>query len=128
MLRGNGGRDLLIGGTGADTFDFDLAAHSAGAWRDVLRGGDGGRAFDGAGAAAGDTIDLSGIDANELAADNQGFGFGSTGAGGLSLAEVGNTSTLVRGNTDADAAFEFELIIEDAATVASAYTAADFIL
>ena len=41
---------------------------------------------------------------------------------------MGNTATLVRANTDNDAAFEFELVIEDASTSASAYTAADFIL
>ena len=59
---------------------------------------------------------------------NQAFGFGGTGAGQISVIEFGNTATLVRGNTDDDAAFEFELIIEDAGTRASAYTAADFIL
>jgi hypothetical protein len=36
--------------------------------------------------------------------------------------------TLVRGNTDGDAAFEFKLLIEDAAVLASAYRAVDFIL
>jgi hypothetical protein len=34
----------------------------------------------------------------------------------------------VRGNTDNDAAFEFELLIEDGAVLASAYAAADFVL
>ena len=38
------------------------------------------------------------------------------------------TDTLVRCNTDRDAAFEFELRIEDAGVLASAYKAFDFIL
>ena len=94
----------------------------------MLRGGDGGKSFDGAGAAAGDRIDVSGIDANAGAAGDQAFVWGSTGTGGISAVEMGNTATLVRANTDADAAFEFELVIEDASTLASAYTAADFML
>ena len=35
---------------------------------------------------------------------------------------------LVRGNTDGDAAFEFELVIEDGGILASAYRAIDFVL
>ena len=116
-----------MGGTGTDTFDFDLAAHSVGNYRDVLRGADGGKSFDGAGAAAGDRIDVSGIDANEVAAGNQAFVWG-VGIGRIAAIEMGNTATLMRANTDNDAAFEFELVIEDASTNASAYTAADFIL
>ena len=128
-LFGAGGRDVLTGGPGADVVDFDRAEDSAGGpWRDLLRGGDGGRAFDGPGAAGGDLIDVSGIDANTAAGGDQGFAWGGAGAGQLSLVEVGNTATLVRGNTDGDAAFEFELVIEDAQTLASHYAAADFVL
>lgn len=127
-LRGNAGADYLSGGTGDDIFDFDVASHSSGMFRDVLRGADGAAAFEGAGAAGGDRIDLSGIDANDFAAGNQSFSFGGTGTGQISVVELGNTSTLVRANTDGDAAFEFELIIEDGKVGASQYTAADFIL
>lgn len=127
-LLGAGGRDILTGGTGGDVFDFDVASHSVGAYRDVLRGGDGGKSFDAAGAAAGDRIDVSSIDANALAAGNQGFGWGGTGIGRISAIDLSNSSTLVRANTDNDAAFEFELVIEDAGTRAAQYTAADFML
>ena len=57
-----------------------------------------------------------------------GLRLGGAGIGRISAVEMGNTATLVRANTDNDAAFEFELVIEDASTNASAYTAADFIL
>ena len=127
-LRGQGDKDLLIGGTGSDIFDFDVASHSFGIVRDALRGGDGGASFDGAGGAAGDRIDVSTIDANTAVAGNQVFAWGGTGAGQMSAIEMGNTATLIRGNTDADSAFEFELVIEDARTAASAYTSVDFIL
>ena len=127
-LTGNAGGDVLIGGTGADTFDFDVASHSVGSSRDVLRGGDGGSSFDGAGGAAGDRIDVSGIDANVVASGNQAFVVGGTGIARISMVEMGNTATLVRANTDNDSTFEFELVIEDGSTRASSYTAADFIL
>ena len=127
-LTGNAGGDVLMGGTGADTFDFDVASHSVGSSRDVLRGGDGGNSFDGAGGAAGDRIDVSGIDANVVASGNQAFVVGGTGIARIAMVEMGNTATLVRANTDNDSSFEFELVIEDGSTRASSYTAADFIL
>jgi Ca2+-binding RTX toxin-like protein len=126
-LVGGASADVLVGGAGADVFDIDVAAHSVGGNRDVLRGGDGGKSFDGAGGAAGDRIDLSGIDANTAAAGNQAFGLGA-GVGRISVVEFGNGASLVRGSVDGDAAFEVELMIEDGSTRASAYTAADFIL
>ncbi|MBP7240795.1 M10 family metallopeptidase C-terminal domain-containing protein [Amaricoccus sp.] len=136
FLRGGDGRDILVGGVGADVlmggrgpdvFDFDAAAHSPGAARDILRAADGGVAFDGAGSAAGDLIDLAGIDADATRSGNQAFAFGRTGAGGLSVVESGG-NTLVRGNTDGDAAFEFQLLIEDGGVLAAAYRASDFVL
>ena len=84
-------------------------------------------ALDAPGAGAGDRIDLSAIDADAVAAGNSAFSFGSTATGGLSLARQG-TNTLVRGNLDADAAFEFAILITDGATSHTSYTAADFIL
>jgi Ca2+-binding RTX toxin-like protein len=127
VLRGGLQADILIGGLGNDVFDFDLATFSTPASRDVLRAGDGAAAFQGAGASAGDRIDLAGIDANTAAAGNQAFVFGGAGIGRLSLVNSG-TDTVVRGNTDTDATLEFEFLIEDGAVLASAYRAADFIL
>ncbi|HYH46382.1 MAG TPA: right-handed parallel beta-helix repeat-containing protein, partial [Thermoanaerobaculia bacterium] len=126
-LVGGAGRDILMGGTSGDVFDFNLASESVGWARDVVRGGDAGAAFEGVGWAAGDRIDLSGIDANVHAAGNQMFGFGGTGTGRVSVVEMGS-STLVRANTDYDAAFEFELVIEDGGVRAAQYVASDFIL
>ena len=127
FLRGNAGRDILIGGTGADRFMFAFASHSpAGAGRDEIRAGDGAVAFQGAGGAAGDLIDIKAVDANTTLSGDQTFVFGSTGKGGLSLVDF-DGNTLVRGNIDNSAAFEFEILIVDGAINASAYTAADFV-
>ena len=65
--------DHLFGGLGTDVFDFDSVADSAPGSRDIIRGGVGIAAFEGAGVAGGDLIDLSGIDANTAAAGNQAF-------------------------------------------------------
>jgi len=59
---------------------------------------------------------------------NNAFAFGSAAKGGLSLADNASGYTEVRLNTDADAAFEVVIYITDGGTLASAYTAADFIL
>lgn len=126
-LIGGLGADVLMGGTGFDIFDYDFTSHSNAGARDILRAADGAVAFFNAGAAAGDLIDVSGIDALDTATGNQRFAFGGTTAGCLSVVASGQ-DTLVRCNTDGDAAFEFELLIEDGAVLASAYAAADFVL
>jgi hypothetical protein len=126
VLKGAGGSDILIGGAGGDRFDFDRLSDSAAA-RDVIRAGDGASAFQGAGSAGGDRIDVSGIDANVGAGGNQAFHFGGTGRGDLSVVES-NGDTLVRANVDGDGGFELALLIDDGAVRASAYSAADFIL
>ena len=128
-LVGGAGSELLFGGKGNDIFDFDLVSDSpagAGA-RDVCRSDGAAIAFEGAGVSGGDRIDLSGIDANVRTSGNQAFVFGGTGIGRVSFANSG-TDSLLRCNIDADKAFEFELLIEDAGVLASAYKALDIIL
>ena len=127
MLRGGAQADVLQGYLGDDVFAFVATADSTSGARDVIRGGGGVAAFEGAGVAGGDRIDLSAIDANAGVAGNQAFVFGGTGAGRVSVVSAGANS-LVRGNTDNDAAFEFELVIEDGGVLASAYKALDFVL
>jgi Ca2+-binding RTX toxin-like protein len=127
VLRGGAQADLLQGYLGDDVFVFNATADSRGSGRDVIRGSGNVAAIEGAGAAGGDLVDLSGIDANAMQAGNQAFAFGGTGIGRVSLVDAGG-STLVRGNTDKDASFEFQLLIEDGGTLARAYKALDFIL
>lgn len=126
-LLGGPGADVLVGGAGQDTFKFGAMIGSVPGAVDQITAGDGGNAFDGAGTAAGDLLDLYGIDADSTQAGNQTFAFGGTGRGHVSVVDSG-TDTIVRANMDNDAAFEFQLTIHDGNVRASAYTAADFIL
>jgi serralysin len=125
-LVGGPGIDVLVGGRGADVFDFDSVMESRPGARDVCGAG-GAPAFQGAGVGGGDRIDLSGIDANAVLAGNQTFVFGGAGIGRVSVASSGPDS-LVRCNIDNDAAFEFELRIQDGGVLAYAYKAGDFVL
>lgn len=129
VLQGNDNRDVLVGGLGNDTFDFDFLSDSpvGNAVCDVIQAGGGAAAFEGAGAAAGDRIDLSTIDANTTLGGNQAFVFGGTGKGHVWCVNAG-TTTEVFLNVDNDAAAEFQLNILDGGVLASAYKAADFIL
>ena len=137
LIRGQGGADtlqsgaetdILIGGLNNDVFDFNVAAHSVQGSRDTIRAGDGAVAFQGAGAAIGDIIDLGDIDADAGQAGNQAFIFGGTAVGHLSLIDSAGI-TIVRGNTAAGGGFEFELAIEDGAGVSWwSYLPSDFVL
>jgi Ca2+-binding RTX toxin-like protein len=128
-LSGGGGQDTMAGNAGADVFDFDLASESTPGARDRIDG------FDTPGNAAGDTIDLSGIDAITGGANNAFFFLGhiqspfppATAPGSLWLRNEGG-DTHVYGNLDGDFAPEFALRIVDGAASAASYTAADFIL
>lgn len=126
-LQGGGETDILIGGLNNDVFDFNSAGHSTGGARDTIRGGDGAIAFEGFGAAPGDRIDVSGIDADTGSGGNDAFTFGGVGVGHLSLVDAA-AGTIVRGNTTAGGGFEFELVIEDGGLPAAVYSAADFVL
>jgi serralysin len=128
LLVGGAGADVLVGGAGADTFRFLSCAESAPGAADRLRAGDGGATFEAPGKGLGDRIDMGAIDANVARAGDQAFAFGSKqGIGCIWAVDVGG-ATHIRGNVDADRAFEFELIIEDGAARASSYKAHDFIL
>ena len=142
-LSSSGGNDTLAGGTGDDTLDASLG-------RDQLAGDAGADRFDfddsvGGGTAVydtgvgkgnrdriidfddGDRINLAGIDA-DLATIlvNEAFVFvgdDPVGTGELGFLESGG-STVVRGNTDADAAADFEIQLDG---VNLGLTASDFL-
>lgn len=128
ILIGDEGADCLIGGTGADVFTYDEVLDSVlEEYRDEIRAGDHAKAFEKPGAAKGDLIDVSAIDANIDTAEFENFVFGGTGAGTISVVDQG-VNSLVRGNINDDADFEFQILIRDGCVHASAYTAEDFIL
>ena len=116
-LQGAGGVDLLTGGAGPDSFVFTVLTDSGigAGQRDTI-----------VDFAAGDVIDVSRIDANSVLGGNQAFKLDSNGvrnAGDIFITSVG-ANLLVSFNTDADAAFEMQIIVKDRA----ALTAADFLL
>ena len=78
-LQGGAETDILIGGLNNDVFDFNTAGHSTRARRDTIRAGDGADAFEDAGAAQGDRIDVSGIDADTGSGGNDVFTFSGFG-------------------------------------------------
>jgi Ca2+-binding RTX toxin-like protein len=115
-LRGGSGDDDLIGGLGSDilrgdrgndAFVFNSVAESLAGetTRDVIQD-----------FTAADTIDLTRIDANALAAGNQAFTFvGSaafTGAGQLRFEADGLGNTLVQANVNGDLAADFEVLLQ----------------
>lgn len=126
VLLGGLQTDTLIGGVGSDTFTFRASASNPAA-RDNIIAGDGATAFQGAGAAGGDRIDVSLIDANATSGGNQTFIWGGNGKGHISAINVG-TDTIIHANTDNDAAFEFEVRIADGGITANQYNAGDFVL
>lgn len=127
LLVGGAGADTLVGGSGRDTFRFETVRDSRGAARDAIRSGDGAAAFEGAGRAAGDMIDVSRIDARQATAADDAFIFGGRGEGHLWTVNSGG-KTIVRANIDGDAAVEFQLVIADGGVRASAYSGDDFFL
>ena len=122
VIIGGAGADTLSGGSGQDVYTYTSVNDSSSVARDVITD------FEGAGAGKGDKIDLSAIDADGALGTQDSFIFGSTGRAGLSLAEDGSGNTLVQINTNDSAAFEMVIVIADGGTLASSYTASDFIL
>jgi hypothetical protein len=94
----------MNGGPGFDVFDFNSIAESLpGALnRDVIAG------FVGNGAAAGDRIDLSTLDANTVLAGNQAFAF--VGAAAFTAAgQLRYAGGVLQGNINANLAADFEI-------------------
>jgi hypothetical protein len=123
-LSGGAGQDRLTGGANADTFVFTVL--------DIRRSGPGfGLAADkdvilDLSFAANDRIDLSGIDANALLADDQGFTFVTrfTNAAGQATVKASGGKTLLQLDVDGDG--KADLLIEIngniTATTANLYT------
>lgn len=124
-ITGHGGSDTLYGGSGEDVFRFTRLSDSAPTASDTLAGE---TAFDGAGRARGDLIDLRALDADLGLAGNQAFHFGDSRDAGSLWAIERRGDTLIRGNVDGDPGIDFQLRIEDGATLATMYTADDFLL
>jgi len=119
LLIGGFGRDVMIGGGGFDTFDFNFVGESVpGALsRDLIAD------FAGNGVFAGDVIDVSTIDANNLLFGNQAFTF--IGAAAFTAAgQLRYSGGVLQGNTDADLSSEFEVALAGAPSL----TASDLIL
>jgi len=127
-LSGGFDADVIIGGAGNDIFAVRTLSGSNPGATDRLQAGDGAAAFQGAGGAAGDLIDVSQIDANVTNGGNQAFIFGLPGSKGHLWCVNSGTNTRVLGNVDNDAAVEFQLDIVDGGVLANAYVAGDFIL
>jgi Ca2+-binding RTX toxin-like protein len=130
-LTGGDGFDTLNGGAGPDVFDFNDVAESgpSSAAADVIT------AFQNPGAAVGDLIDLSSIDAIAGVAGSN-FNFvvvpqnpfpPGTAAGSLWVRNEGG-DTIVYGNVDLDLDPELAIRITDGAIAAGTYSAADFAL
>lgn len=117
-----GGKSTLNGGAGADilehldppfpggivTFDYNAVSDSpAGAGRDAIINFVGVNGFDEADE-HGDRIDLTGVDANSLVSGNQAFKWIGNNAF-TAAGQLRYSGGILSGNTDGDAAAEFEI-------------------
>ncbi len=121
LIFGGLGTDTLTGGAGADTFRYQSAAES------TTNGRDGIQDF-----GAGDTIDLSRVDAISGTPGNDAFHFVDGGAftgpghAGELIASNGGSGNIwtVSGDVDGDGAADFQLLVVSD----HAITASDFVL
>jgi Ca2+-binding RTX toxin-like protein len=118
-LTGGAGADRLTGGLGKDEFVYNLASESTAAARDVIT--DFSRSQN-------DKINLSGIDANVLVANNQAFTFIGAAAfsgvaGQLRFEQIGG-NTFVSGDTNGDRVADFQIELTGPVTP----VASDFVL
>ena len=115
FVRGEIGRDFLAGGLGADAFFFGDVGFGPVEYESGVGKGNRDRVTDFS-RAEGDKIDVSEMDADLTATGLQAFSFvggDAVGTGELGFFESAG-STIVRGNTDADAAVEFEIQLDGA--------------
>lgn len=127
FMRGGDGLDRISSGAGNDIYDYDYVTDSkpGAATRDVILD------YNGVGAAAGDVIDLSTIDANTGVTGNQAFVFKGSGAitgpGQVHVVASG-TNTLIQANIGGTTAPELEILVADGTALHTQWVATDFIL
>ena len=125
VLSGGGGADTLNGGGGADDYRYFSTSESNSAAQDRIL------SFTGVGAAGGDQIDVSVIDANMTVAGVQAFSF-ATGPGdagdtlGRERPRRKRLDRLRQRRRRRDA--EFQVAVADGAFVQSDWVATDFVL
>lgn len=128
LLAGGRGADALVGGPGSDIFRF-YAPDGSGEAGDAIRADYRQIAFEGAGAAGGDRIDLSRIDAAPAQAGRQALIFADGPGAGRVWTRASGDDTLVEADFEPAPGAELVIRIEDgAAALAANYAAADFIL
>ncbi|WP_170293931.1 calcium-binding protein [Paracoccus limosus] len=114
-LDGGFGADTMAGGAGADLFVFATGTTGRGIYRDQIT--DFQRGID--------DLDLRGIDANAAVAGQQALQFSGSTARAHAVWQVQSGAvTLIRGDTNGDAVFDFEIQVNGAARLG----AGDFLL
>ena len=116
-IRGHGGDDVLESGEGADILEGG-AGNDRFVFSDIEQGD---RILD---FASGDTIDLSGIDADSTTAGHQEFTFRGTtafsGAAGELRYQASGKDLTVQADIDGDGIADLQLFLSDASTLTSA--------